>query len=62
MGAPELLSLERSYNSSLWFANFLIVRELLGLGMAAGMGATTARGDHPLETALSQTSWAHGGS
>lgn len=34
-----MLSLERSYNSSLWFANFLIVRELLGLGTAAGMGA-----------------------
>lgn len=39
MGVPEVLSLERSCNSSLWFADFLIVRELLGLGMAAGMGA-----------------------
>lgn len=38
--------------------------ELLGLGMAAGMGANLPQpgSDHPPESALSQTSWAHGGS
>lgn len=36
---PEVLSLETSYNSLLWFANLLIARELLGLCMAVGMGA-----------------------